>query len=520
MKKSNIIIIFVLLFSLTVFVTMLSWGPWGPYTDEELRNSARMSDASLYSLLEGVDTNLLFTKEELNQSAVFNTHNNEPAYSDNYLTKTYTWRFSGHTFTTTLQIPEGHYEYYRNESHTRNYNTYALTSYDRQILNSMIEGFKQQGELYGFSKDQNAMNIIAFIQSLPYTNDNVTTGYDEYPRYPIETLIDGGDCEDTSILAVAILSELGYGTILISPPNHMALGIMGSENISGTYYEYNGSRYYYVETTDVGWDVGVLPSDFVGKKVNLYPISKKSGMNIELENKPRLIGSDLFYTYYEMRFFIENTGPAVANNVSVFLVAESEPFNTSRYIVSSIRNGTGVSDKLWNESRNTLQDYKMIEIGQMSVDSSSGKVNLRVPHNEFTQFTVFVFGHNFLPIIKSTEIFQVSNTDLNATMNLERLNRFDLRYAYYKVHCNIINDGDAPALNVYINITAETVPFDNTVIWTPEHNIYIGPVLKNSTGGAEAIIKVPKGESIKITCEVYDSRESFEPFEISSYTTS
>jgi len=32
--------------------------------------------------------------------------------------------------------------------------------------------------------------LRAFVQSLPYTSDLVTTGYDNYPRYPIETLID------------------------------------------------------------------------------------------------------------------------------------------------------------------------------------------------------------------------------------------------------------------------------------------------------------------------------------------
>jgi len=68
--------------------------------------------------------------------------------------------------------------------------------------------------------------LISFVQSLPYTFDNVSTPFDEYPRFPIETLVfGGGDCEDTSILTSALLYEMGYDVILINPPGHMAVGI-------------------------------------------------------------------------------------------------------------------------------------------------------------------------------------------------------------------------------------------------------------------------------------------------------
>ena len=34
--------------------------------------------------------------------------------------------------------------------------------------------------------------VITFVQSLPYTSDSVTTAFDEYPQYPMETLVEYG----------------------------------------------------------------------------------------------------------------------------------------------------------------------------------------------------------------------------------------------------------------------------------------------------------------------------------------
>jgi hypothetical protein len=75
---------------------------------------------------------------------------------------------------------------------------------------------------------------------LEYTSDLVTEGYDEYPRYPIETLVDkGGDCEDTAILAASIIRGMGYGVVLLvfpktaDSPGHCAVGVAGEAGMPG-----------------------------------------------------------------------------------------------------------------------------------------------------------------------------------------------------------------------------------------------------------------------------------------------
>jgi hypothetical protein len=119
--------------------------------------------------------------------------------------------------------------------------------------------------------------VLAFVQSLPYTSDNVTEGYNEYPRFPIETLVDGGgDCEDTSILFATITLIMGYGTVYLNPTGHYAVGILGS-GITGTYWEHpEGSNrtYYYCETTGDNFKIGQLPLEFMTAGVYIYDIDE------------------------------------------------------------------------------------------------------------------------------------------------------------------------------------------------------------------------------------------------------
>lgn len=117
--------------------------------------------------------------------------------------------------------------------------------------------------------------LIDFVQNLPYIPDDVSTGYDDYTKRHIETLVDGGgDCEDSAIMLASLLSSepFGYGTALILPPGHAALGVKGSDDIEGAYYEHEGTRYYYIETTGRGWNVGEIPDEYRGEEAYVKPI--------------------------------------------------------------------------------------------------------------------------------------------------------------------------------------------------------------------------------------------------------
>jgi len=155
--------------------------------------------------------------------------------------------------------------------------THPLQSpYIAQLVNKIRSVAQQEG----FSEFQTVELAAAFVQSLPHTSDLLTTGYDEYPRYPVETLVDnGGDCEDTAILMASLLKAMGYGVVLIvfpetpACPGHCAVGVLGGEGIYGSYYEYNGGKYFYLETTNTGWAVGQIPDQYKAVRANIYDMT-------------------------------------------------------------------------------------------------------------------------------------------------------------------------------------------------------------------------------------------------------
>lgn len=204
------------------------------------------------------------------------------ALAQDYYDKHFAWSYDGNQWTWSLSIPKSLYDSYKRVSvsdRTRNgpegYDFLVSTkdSFVKQVANKLHEAASQKG--YGAYETVSFM--LAFVQSLPYTSDYVTKGYDEYPRFPIETLVDdGGDCEDTAILFATLVLIEGYGTVFVSLPNHLAVGVLGSSDIAGSYYTYNSGRYYYCETTGDNWGIGDIPSQFEGVSAYIYPINLNS----------------------------------------------------------------------------------------------------------------------------------------------------------------------------------------------------------------------------------------------------
>ena len=69
----------------------------------------------------------------------------------------------------------------------------------------------------------------------------------------------------------AILRGLGEKTALILTPGHIALGVSG--NFTGASVAYNGTKYYYCETTGTGWTVGTLPPSSGTTVTDIVPLT-------------------------------------------------------------------------------------------------------------------------------------------------------------------------------------------------------------------------------------------------------
>lgn len=222
-----------------------------------------------------------------------------PAYTQNFR-----WTsIDGGVHTTEVRVPEALFLEHRETSRFADplaWGRYALAEEDRPVLEDLARGIApptQNPEEEYFR----LMNVVFFVQQIPYEYDNRTQSYTEgvlpryarhvgddveYPKYPAEMLVDGkGDCEDSAILMAGLLDALGYDTVLLSYSDHMALGIRMDEfnpyyaKYTPKYFAYEGKHYYYVEGTN--YYGGNISADSLVRQGRPFPIGNTQDGSIQ-----------------------------------------------------------------------------------------------------------------------------------------------------------------------------------------------------------------------------------------------
>jgi len=286
--------------------------------------------------------------------------------SSDIITRQYEWRYAGSDWTWNLPIPKALYDYYRQlpRAPTKDYSVYVTHPEDDSYIKMLAERIEEAAARDGFDEWETVNFAVSFVQSLEYTSDSVTTPYDEYPRYPIETLVDyGGDCEDTSILMAAILHEMGYDVVLLSLPGHMAVGVWGGEGVYGTYWEHNGKKYFYLETTGQGWQIGELPPEFEGEAAYIYDIVPVPILTHDWEAMTKGF-------YVELIVTVENWGTATAYDA---------------YILAGFDAGGGM---LWNPEESAPFDLEPDY-------SITVTLYLSVPRDKYTRLVVQIVDDGY-----------------------------------------------------------------------------------------------------------------------------
>ena len=164
------------------------------------------------------------------------------------------------------------YAYYKNQGHyVVEYSDYIkFVTKEETAVVEIAQILRSLSNEKGFDSLSEVNFIMSFVQSLKYSEDNLTAGVGEYPRYPIETLVEQtGDCDDSAALLISLLESLGYEAAMVLIPEawddygHAAVGVnlTGAE---GIYYilnegEENEIGYYFAETTAEGWKLGEIP---------------------------------------------------------------------------------------------------------------------------------------------------------------------------------------------------------------------------------------------------------------------
>ena len=295
---------------------------------------------------------------------------------------TYVWDYKDVEWRFTAVVQGAKYDLFRAMPHSAgmSFASYALSGEDRDLIRSAVAQIKQGGAGYGYTRYDDAVNLITFVQSIPYADDHQAGA----PRYPLETLaLVKGDCKDKSVLAAALLKEAGFDVALLDfkgTPGHVALGI--AVDAGGASFSKDGTRYYYVEMTSPGWAIGEMPDELKSIQPTVTPVMKNPGLSVTV----RADAVDAFsnVVYYKAYYTVTNQGPGTARQVSVKVRAMAP-----------------------KEGDNVIYDREIaVDLGDLAEGQTmSGDALLMLPAGVPTRFIGLADGENADPATASTPEF-------------------------------------------------------------------------------------------------------------------
>ena len=255
----------------------------------------------------------------------------------NVETVAFQWNYQG---TNRLTLPDlGFlYEYYSGLDRLilEDYAAYIFDLYDDDFIDFLRNRLMSITDITG---DIERINFIAsFVQRMEYAEDDENDETCEYPRYPVEMLVDEqGDCEDKAILVAALLDSLAYNVSLLRLPNHMAVGVHLDENAS--VFDYYIDEYYYLEATRFPSPLGSVPSEYKDlTNVTIHPLAARPILIHSWENATRFSGTD-GSDYVRLRIIVENVGRTTAQDIEVtgaFYTQSETGLNQESSLLSSL----------------------------------------------------------------------------------------------------------------------------------------------------------------------------------------
>jgi hypothetical protein len=156
-----------------------------------------------------------------------------------------------------------------------NISSWAFEDTNNQFITYIAQQLNQQAINDRLNQNQKVEFVQSFVGgAVPYQLD---TNY----QLAALTLASAGKCDDKSFLTANILADMGYKVALLdySAQRHMAVGVVVNEVVPSTatspatVFSFNGSNYYYLETTSSGWKIGQANDTVRGAKPGIYPVN-------------------------------------------------------------------------------------------------------------------------------------------------------------------------------------------------------------------------------------------------------
>ena len=175
--------------------------------------------------------------------------------------KVYSWTYGGAKYQTELSISKEAYKNSNNPVGGYDLSLYIVDDDERTVrhLTSNLERLAKEHKL---SDRETVDFVVSFVQGLTYAPDKTSGHAANYPRTPTVTLAEQtGDSKDLSILAAAILDEMGYSAAILNYPDSnfggtyvpgaAAIAVPGDSTVNGP--TYNITRGSESEPFEVLW---------------------------------------------------------------------------------------------------------------------------------------------------------------------------------------------------------------------------------------------------------------------------
>jgi hypothetical protein len=181
---------------------------------------------------------------------------------------TQTWTYSAYgsesasDYTVRVDILAEDYYAYKSIKRISSQNLQGYSTYvtpDDPVIKEIATQLKTITTSKGYNLYAAANFVLSFVQDIPYELDMDSIGLEDYPRYPMETLVDGtGDCEDVAALFASLIKSPSFNmdAVLVYLTNgvvaHMAVGLnlgISADPMAAT-WTYASKVYYYCEGTN------------------------------------------------------------------------------------------------------------------------------------------------------------------------------------------------------------------------------------------------------------------------------
>ena len=224
-----------------------------------------------------------------------------------------TWYYGGQQYKIDCNFSPDEYSFYKGMSKVQPYQYYAEEYDNHRYFLSLAQKLDEASRGTEMSNYKFAEYLTAFVQQcVPYVPDPETLGHD-YPRFPIETLVDrGGDCEDKAALLLALMKTFGYDVKMVEFTDHVAAAIAHPEAHGSRFHE-DGKNYFYIETTapmqigeitpaksrQAAMLVNVAQSTYYNRQTG-YAANTAPTLAVTEKPKPFAAIKDRFYTWVRL----------------------------------------------------------------------------------------------------------------------------------------------------------------------------------------------------------------------------